>query len=200
MKSPGELLKNARLTKGYSLAEAAAMTRISRTMLRHLEHDRFEEFNAEVFVRGHLRNYAREVGADPEKVVHAYERLTSARTGSSSRMKQADAAPRAAKRSAARHTSTKPRARKKPARSSSSPPRASIARWSERIGPTHMVAVVLVLVGFVLFVSLLSGNRATAQDPAKFPTKSQDAWELERDVEQTRWLLEQPASQDSDQK
>jgi hypothetical protein len=63
-----------------------------------------------------------------------------------------------------------------------------------------MVAVLLVIVGLVLFVSLLSGNRATAQDPAKFPTNSQDAWELERDVEQTRWLLEQPTADDTPQR
>ncbi len=195
MKSPGELLKHARLEKGLSLSEAAAMTRISRTMLTHLEQDRFEEFNAEVFVRGHLRNYAREVGADAEKVIHAYDRL---RNG-----------PATAERQSVKTVERKPRAPKKPRtpkKQKAEAPRdakptsraRSPRKWAEGISPTHMVAILLVLVGLVLFVSLLSGNRATAQDPAQFPTRSQDAWELERDVEQTRWLLEQPASEKSD--
>lgn len=196
MKSPGELLRHAREEKGLSLSEAAAMTRISRTMLKHLEQDRFEEFNAEVFVRGHLRNYAREIGADPEAIVQAYERFNGTSAGKPKRVAPERARPTKQIKKPAR-TPRGGSAPEQPRRSKVSRPTPK-TNWVQKIGPTHMVAVVLVLVGLLLFVSLLSGNRATAQDPAKFPTKSQDAWELERDVEETRWLLERPAEESSD--
>lgn len=175
MKSPGTMLREARESRGLSLTEAAALTRIPRTVLSHLEHDRFDEFRAGVFVRGHLRNYAREVGVDPELAVKSFEKLSgtyepSAQTVETMRKQVL----------ASQEVDTQD---------------ASVRRKHIKLQPTHMLAAALVLAAAVIFVSLLSGTRATAEDPADFPTSSQQEWELEQEVQETRWLLEQPAKE-----
>lgn len=168
MKSPGTLLKEARESRGLTLAEIAAMTRIPRTILLHLEQDRFDEMKADVFVRGHLRNYARELGLDSEILVRGYERAAGLTNAMESReIRRAVVAER--------------------------PTRKKLPKdWVAAIKPTHMFAVALVVAAVVLFASLLSGTRATAKDPAQFPQTSGQAWELEQDVQETRWLLERP--------
>ena len=171
MKSPGTMLKEARETRGLTLAEVAAMTRIPRTTLLHLEQDRFDELTADVFVRGHLRNYARELGLDSESLVRSYERAANLANAMDSReIRRAAALPEG------------------PA---TSVPKAGKA-WANVVKPTHLFALALVVAGVVLFASLLSGTRATAKDPAQFPQTNSQAWELEQDVKETRWLLERP--------
>ncbi len=168
MKSPGTLLKEARESRGLTLVEIAAMTRIPRTILLHLEQDRFDEMKADVFVRGHLRNYARELGLDSEILVRGYERAAGLANAVESReFRRASVVPER-------------------------PSKNSKAHWVASIKPTHMFALALVVAAVVLFASLLSGTRATAKDPAQFPQTSGQAWELEQDVQETRWLLERP--------
>ena len=189
MKSPGTMLKEAREEAGLSLADVAAMTRIPKTMLSHLEHDRFDEYVAEVFVRGHLRNYARELRLDSEAVLQAYERHTGRRRRD----------PMAEVRKSGRLLAVKalPVAREErpsPELMSSSMSTAAIRRKTgslSAIRPSHLVGAVLILCGLFVMLSFLSSNRATAQDPTSFPTVDQSTWELEQDVQETRWLLEQ---------
>ncbi len=169
MKSPGTLLKEARESRGLTLVEIAAMTRIPRTILLHLEQDRFDEMKADVFVRGHLRNYARELGLDSEVLVRGYERSAGLANAMESREIRRVAT-----------TTDRPNPKKSP------------KHWVGAIKPTHMFALALVVAAVVLFASLLSGTRATAKDPAQFPQTSGQAWELEQDVQETRWLLERP--------
>ncbi len=180
MMTPGTMLREARESKGLSLADMAAMTRIPKTMLSHLESDRFEEYEAEVFVRGHLRNYARELRLDPEAILHAYERVT----GKLQNSPKVEDRKRISLRSRDSEAAPAPRT----ASSSSSTGSALM----QSIRPTHMVAVVLVIFGLLVMLSFLTGNRATAKDPATFPITSDAVWEIEQEVEQTRWLLEQP--------
>ncbi|MBA2660878.1 MAG: helix-turn-helix domain-containing protein [Bradymonadaceae bacterium] len=176
MMTPGTMLREARESKGLTLADVAAITRIPKTMLGHLEHDRFEEYEAEVFVRGHLRNYARELRLDPEAILQSYERMTG----------KVMAPPKVEER---KRMTLRPRAvdqeLNKRAPHSSGP--------MQSIRPSHLVAGVLVLCGIVVMASFLTSSRATAKDPASFPVASESVWEIEQDVEQTRWLLEQPA-------
>lgn len=183
MQTPGQMLREARETKGLTLADMAAMTRIPRTQLEHLERDRFEEYVAEVFVRGHLRNYARELHLDSEYVLQCYERHTGKFLVS----------PIAEQR--------RPVGRSGQAATKSADDPAGefkFGAWVQGIRPTHMVAVALVLFGVFVMASFLTGNRATAKDPASFPVASEQAWQIEQDIEQTRWLLEQPASTNKD--
>lgn len=185
MMTPGTMLREARESKSLSLSDMAAMTRIPKTMLSHLESDRFEEYEAEVFVRGHLRNYARELRLDPEAILHAYERVTGKLQNS----------PKVEERKRISLRSRDPEASAAPAprAASSSSSKGAGSALMQSIRPTHMVAVVLVIFGLLVMLSFLTGNRATAKDPASFPVTSDAVWEIEQEVEQTRWLLEQPA-------
>lgn len=68
----GSLLRQNREDLGLTLRGLAAVTRIQPHMLQCLEEDRFEEFPAEVFCRGFLRSYARELRMDDEALLEAY--------------------------------------------------------------------------------------------------------------------------------
>lgn len=193
MKSPGTLLREARESKGLTLAEVAAMTRIPRTLLSHLEQDRFEEMRGDVFVRGHLRSYARELGLDSEALIRGYERASGVIAPPVSSELSRPTVSRAAVVKAA---AARPVVQERVAKPASTKTQATAApTWMASITATHMFAVALVATAVVLFVSLLSGSRATAKDPAQFPQSNAQAWELEQDVQETRWLLEQPQGQ-----
>jgi cytoskeleton protein RodZ len=185
MTTPGTMLREARESKGLSLNDMAAMTRIPKTMLSHLEHDRFDEYEAEVFVRGHIRNYARELRLDPEAILHTYERYTGRRF--------------APQKSEERKLMTlRTRAIELPEGGAVAAVARPAARTLPQIRPTHMAAVVLVLFALFVMVSFLTGNRATAKDPSSFPVVDESTWQIEQDVEQTRWLLEQPVQPGGD--
>ncbi|TVR03382.1 MAG: helix-turn-helix domain-containing protein [Deltaproteobacteria bacterium] len=70
--SVGDVLRSRRAELGYTLKEIAATTRIQQANLLALEEERFEELPAEVFTRGFLRSYARELGLDEEDVIALY--------------------------------------------------------------------------------------------------------------------------------
>jgi cytoskeletal protein RodZ len=50
----------------------ADITKIQPNFLQYLEEERFEELPAEVYVRGFLRSYARELRLDEEDIVELY--------------------------------------------------------------------------------------------------------------------------------
>ncbi len=193
MKSPGTLLKEAREKRGLTIDDVAAMTRVPKPMLRHLEEDRFEEYEAEVFARGHLRNYAREMHLDVAKVIEAYERHTGHRkVDPIQEARQAGRIKSATPATASGAVSTE---------SSGSGGNQVFSGVSELFGGvqrTHLVAVVLVLVGLVMMLGYLSGNQVSAQDAAEYEEAEESDWggELQDDIEETRWLLEQ--SDDAD--
>jgi cytoskeleton protein RodZ len=70
--SVGSMLRAERERRGLTHKELAGVTRIQQHLLGYLEEDRFGEFPAEVFARGFLRNYARELGLDEREVVERY--------------------------------------------------------------------------------------------------------------------------------
>lgn len=72
----GELLQQAREDRGLSLEAASARTRISTLMLRHLENDRFGEFDADAYVKGFLRNYGGFLGLDVGMLLRRYEAIS----------------------------------------------------------------------------------------------------------------------------
>ncbi len=176
----GHMLKAARLERGLSLADIAAVTRIPRNMLEHLERDRFDEYSASVFVRGHLVNYAREVRLDPQVVLRAYE-------GQSGVPREPN--------SGSFETVTKP-ARTRVKRASKNLRRRypMLSRVPENVRPIHMVTVVLVLCALFASAFFFNGSSATAQNPSSFKETTEEAWDLEKDADQVKWLLEQPAS------
>lgn len=68
----GDLLREARESRGLSLERVEEATRIRRVFLEALEEERFDALPGEVYVRGFLRNYARFLGLDPEELLTAY--------------------------------------------------------------------------------------------------------------------------------
>jgi cytoskeleton protein RodZ len=68
----GERLRSARKARALTLEQAAFTLRLEVPVLRALEDERYEALGAAVFVRGHLRAYAKLLGLSEEAVLAAY--------------------------------------------------------------------------------------------------------------------------------
>ncbi len=71
----GHILREARETKGLTLAEVQDQIRINARFLDALECSDYDVLPTPVHVRGFLRNYARYLGLDPQPLVNRYERV-----------------------------------------------------------------------------------------------------------------------------
>lgn len=69
----GHILREARETKGLTLAEVQEETRISTRYLEALEAGDYTLLPTPTHVRGFLRNYSRFLGLDPEPLLERYE-------------------------------------------------------------------------------------------------------------------------------
>jgi cytoskeletal protein RodZ len=69
----GETLRQARLDKGVSLADAARDTRIRRSYLEALESEDDASLPPAVYTRGFLRTYAEYLGLNPQAMVDLYQ-------------------------------------------------------------------------------------------------------------------------------
>jgi cytoskeletal protein RodZ len=90
-----------------------------------------------------------------------------------------------------------PRAAQRPRRRTTHrglPALPSLPDALQSMRPTSMVAVLLVLCAIAVFGGVFITNRATAQNTAKFSETTSEDWSLEKDTQETRWLLERPAS------
>lgn len=76
MESVGELLKQEREAQGKSVEDVSKATKMSRLILEALEADHFSALPAPVYVKGHLRTYARFLGLSEDAVVDKYLRFT----------------------------------------------------------------------------------------------------------------------------
>lgn len=74
MKGPGARLRERRQELGWTLDHVAYELRVSTSVLASLEDDDYAVLEAPIFVRGHLRNYARLLQLPPEELIEAYER------------------------------------------------------------------------------------------------------------------------------
>ena len=190
----GTMLRQAREHQGLSMADVATVTRIPRSMLENLERDRFDEYAAPVFARGHLINFAREVRLDPEVVLAAYEKQTGqARPARLSAIESAAAsAKKASAPKAPRRASATPPPRRPGAIKRKYP---QVAHVADVIRPVHMVGAALMVCALFVGAFFLNSSSATAQNPEEFPSPqaAEEEWSLEKDADQTRWFLEQPA-------
>src|SRR5690606_11759211 len=71
--NPGKLLRLERERRGLTIAQVAGELHMDSGVTRALEAGDFASLGAPIFVKGHLRNYAKLLGMDGEKIVHAYE-------------------------------------------------------------------------------------------------------------------------------
>jgi len=68
----GERLRSARKARALTLQQAAFTLRLEESVLRALEDERYEVLGAAVFVRGHLKAYAKLLGLSEEAILAAY--------------------------------------------------------------------------------------------------------------------------------
>ncbi len=78
--SPGKLLQLERERRGLTVAQVAGELHMDSGVARALEAGDFASLGAPIFVKGHLRNYAKLLGLDGEKIVQAYEACTTLET------------------------------------------------------------------------------------------------------------------------
>lgn len=76
----GATLRSAREARGLSIHKAAQDMHVSDDIIEALEQDDFASLGAPIFVRGHLRNYARLLGLPEDEVLateHAADKLAA---------------------------------------------------------------------------------------------------------------------------
>jgi cytoskeleton protein RodZ len=71
-KGPGTLLREGRLDVGLTLEQVADGLHLDERVIAALEAEEFADIGAPVFVRGHLKAYARVLRIDESKVLDAY--------------------------------------------------------------------------------------------------------------------------------
>ena len=70
-KSPGEQLRHKRNARKLDLHSAARDLRVDTWILEALEEDNYASIGAPIFVKGHLRNYARLLGLPADDLAAA---------------------------------------------------------------------------------------------------------------------------------
>jgi cytoskeleton protein RodZ len=68
----GERLRSARKARALSLEQVAESLHLDENIVLALEDERYDAFGAPVYIRGHLRAYARLVGLPVDSVLDAY--------------------------------------------------------------------------------------------------------------------------------
>jgi cytoskeletal protein RodZ len=82
MDSFGEYLKRERELRGITLDEISKSSNISKTYLKYLESDDFENLPADVFVKGFIRCYAENTGMDGNEAILAYNSFIASKEAS----------------------------------------------------------------------------------------------------------------------
>lgn len=75
MESIGKFLRESREQRGLTIDHVSRETNISRQYLVALEEDRYEDFPAEPYVIGFLRNYGDHLGLDTEALIGRFRTL-----------------------------------------------------------------------------------------------------------------------------
>jgi cytoskeleton protein RodZ len=70
---PGARLRSARKAQALSVEQVARDLRLDEGVLRALEDERYSVLGAPIYIRGHLRSYARLLGISEESVLNAYQ-------------------------------------------------------------------------------------------------------------------------------
>ena len=72
-KSPGYLLKSARLHLGWSQEDVSWQSKIPLYAIQAIENDHWDALPGLIYVKGFLRLYAREVGLEPKLIIQCLE-------------------------------------------------------------------------------------------------------------------------------
>ncbi|KRC94392.1 Cro/Cl family transcriptional regulator [Pseudomonas sp. Root9] len=74
--NPGETLRQARESNGWSLAEVALKLNLTSTSLANLEAGAFDKLPGHTFARGYIRAYAKLLGIDQAVLVQEFDQFT----------------------------------------------------------------------------------------------------------------------------
>ncbi|OYQ08255.1 Cro/Cl family transcriptional regulator [Pseudomonas mandelii] len=74
--NPGETLRQARESNGWSLAEVALKLNLTVSSLSNLEAGAFDKLPGHTFARGYIRAYAKLLGIDQTVLVQAFDQFT----------------------------------------------------------------------------------------------------------------------------
>lgn len=77
--SPGAALKKARGKKKKSLDDVSKELHLDRWMIEALERDDYSALGAPVFAKGHLRQYAKLLGIEPDELMVGYYQVSGSR-------------------------------------------------------------------------------------------------------------------------
>ena len=67
----GDSLKQARKSKKLEVEDVAQQLYVNPSIINHLEEENFDQIGAEVFIKGHLKNYAQFLDLPVEKILAA---------------------------------------------------------------------------------------------------------------------------------
>jgi len=73
--TPGEILRAARELRGLEQSDIATRLRLSVQTIIDIENDDYQHFAAEIYLRGHMRSYARLVDVDSVMLFKSYEKM-----------------------------------------------------------------------------------------------------------------------------
>jgi cytoskeletal protein RodZ len=73
MESIGEKLRSARVENGFTINQIARDTNIAKHYIEALEEERFDEFPAEPYLLGFLRNYSEYLSLNPDEMISLYK-------------------------------------------------------------------------------------------------------------------------------
>lgn len=79
MKTVGQLLKESRESKFYTLEDVEKHTKIRRELLAALEKDAYDKLPPHAFIQGFIKNYGRFLGLDSAKLLAIFRRDFEAR-------------------------------------------------------------------------------------------------------------------------
>ena len=65
----GQLLKRAREQKGLSVSAVADAQHLRPAIIQAIEDGHYEQIDSELFLKGYVRTYARQVDLDPDAVI-----------------------------------------------------------------------------------------------------------------------------------
>ncbi|PWU30473.1 DUF4115 domain-containing protein [Pseudomonas sp. RW407] len=74
--NPGEALRQARESRGWSTSQVAGQLNLTENSLRQLELGNFDKLPGHTFARGYVRAYAKLLGMDQAQMVSAFDQYT----------------------------------------------------------------------------------------------------------------------------
>jgi cytoskeleton protein RodZ len=78
---PGAALKQAREAKGLTVEEMAAISNLTKQVIRGIESDSYDELAGLSFVRGYLKLYSKKLGVDEASILEPFDEWKRARSG-----------------------------------------------------------------------------------------------------------------------